>query len=144
MLSPFNILMILFVYFTRSTVPLYFLTILINSRHPNIRFTMGKDVNHKLHFLDVLIDNYNSNFFLTRVNRKKTFTGPLTNCFSFTTYFYYKINNTWSGFHEDLIKLIDVLKRIFFLLIWKGYKSWHSCDPKQSFYPGFPSHHFTY
>ena len=69
---------------------------------------MGKDVNHKLHFLDVLIDNYNSNFFLTRVNRKKTFTGPLTNYFSFTTYFYYKINNTWSGFHEDLIKLIDV------------------------------------
>ena len=29
----------------------------INSRHPNIRFTMEKEVHHKLPFLDVLIDN---------------------------------------------------------------------------------------
>ena len=50
----------------------------INSRHPNIRFTMEKELNRKLPFLDVLIDNSDTNSFLTRVYRKKTFTGLLT------------------------------------------------------------------
>lgn len=31
----------------------------INDRHPNIRFTMETEVNHKLPFLDVLLDNSN-------------------------------------------------------------------------------------
>jgi len=60
----------------------------INSRHPNIRFTMEKERNRKLPFLDVLIDNSDTNSFLTRVYRKKTFTGLLTNYFSFTSYSY--------------------------------------------------------
>jgi len=55
---------------------------------------------------------------------KKTYTGLLTNFFSFFTPFRYKIglirtlidrifkiNNTSSGFHDDLIKLSDTLKR---------------------------------
>ena len=58
----------------------------INSRHPNIRFTMEKELNRKLPFLDVLIDNSDANSLLTRVYRKKTFTGLLTNYFSFTSY----------------------------------------------------------
>ena len=58
----------------------------INSRHPNIKFTMEKQVNHKLPFLDILIDNHDPNSSLTRVYRKKTFTGLLTNYFSFTSY----------------------------------------------------------
>ena len=29
----------------------------------------------------------------------------------------YKINNTWIGFHEDITELMDILKRIFFLVI---------------------------
>ena len=60
----------------------------INSRHPNIRFTMEKEVHHKLPFLDVLVDNNNPNSFLTRVYLRKTFTGLLTNYFSFTSYSY--------------------------------------------------------
>ena len=60
----------------------------INSRHPNIRFTMEKELNRKLPFLDVLIDNSDTNSFLTMVYRKKTFTGLLTNYFSFTSYSY--------------------------------------------------------
>jgi len=100
----------------------------INSRHPNIRFTMEKELNRKLLFLDVLIDNSDTNSFLTRVYRKKTFTGLLTNCFSFTSYSYkvgiglirtlvdraYKINNTWLGLHEDITKLIEILKKNLF------------------------------
>ena len=98
----------------------------INSRHPDIRFTMEKQVNHKLPFSDVLMDNNDPNSSLTSVYRKKTFTGLLTNNFSFTSYFYkvgliktlvdraYKINNTWLGFHEDINKLTDILKKNLF------------------------------
>ena len=39
----------------------------INSRHPNIKFTMEKQVNHKLPFLDVLIDNNDPSSSLTSV-----------------------------------------------------------------------------
>ena len=101
----------------------------INSRHPNIRFTMEKEAHHKLPFLDVLVDNNNNpNSFLTRVYRKKI-TGLLTNYFSLTSYSYkvglirtlvdraYKINNTWLGLHEDITKLMEILKKIFSLLI---------------------------
>ena len=95
----------------------------INSRHPNIRFTMEKEAYHKLPFLDVLVNNNDPNSPLTSVYRKKTFTGLLTNYFSFTSYSYkvglirtlvdraYKINNTWLGLHEDIRKLMDILKK---------------------------------
>ena len=87
----------------------------INSRHPNIRFTMEKEAHRKLPFLDVLVDNNDPNSLLTRVYRKKTFTGLLTNYFSFTSYSYkrglirtlvdraYKINNTWLGLQRTLL-----------------------------------------
>ena len=87
---------------------------------------MEKQVNHKLPFSDVLMDNNDPNSSLTSVYRKKTFTGLLTNNFSFTSYFYkvgliktlvdraYKINNTWLGFHEDINKLTDILKKNLF------------------------------
>ena len=64
--------------------------------------------------------------FLTRVYHKKTFTGLLTNYFSFTSYSYkvglirtlidraYKINNTWLGLHEDITKLMEILKKNLF------------------------------
>ena len=94
----------------------------INSRHSNIRFTMEKETDHKIPFLDVLINN-DTHFPITSVYRKKTFTGLLTNYFSFTSRSYklglirtlvdraYKINNTWLGFHEDITKLTKILQR---------------------------------
>ena len=63
---------------------------------------------------------------IPRVYRKKTFTGLLTNYFSFTSYSYkvglirtlvdraYKINNTWLGLHEDITKLMEILKKNLF------------------------------
>lgn len=60
---------------------------------------------------------------LTRVYRWKTFTRLLINCFSLTWYSYKagvleilvdrasRINNTWFGSHEDITKLIDILKK---------------------------------
>ena len=101
----------------------------INSISPNIRFTMEKEAQHKLPFFDVLVDNNDPNSLLTRVYRKKTFTGLLTNYFSFTSYSYkvglirtlvdraYKINNTWLGLHKDFTKLMDILKKNLFPVI---------------------------
>ena len=76
-----------------------------NSRHPNMRFTMEKEMDQKIPFLDVLINN-DTHFHVTSVYRKNTFTCLLTNYFSFTLHSYklglictlvdktYKINNT--------------------------------------------------
>ena len=87
---------------------------------------MVKQVNHKLPFFNVLIYNHDPNASLTRVYRKETFTGLLINYFSFTSYSYkmgliktlvdraYKIKNTWLGFHEDINKLTDILKKNLF------------------------------
>ena len=43
----------------------------INSRHPNISFTVEKEIDHRILFLDVLINN---DTHYTSVYRKKTFT----------------------------------------------------------------------
>ena len=98
----------------------------INSRHPNIRFTMEKEADHRIPFLDVLIDNNCSHAPITSVYRKKTFTGLLTNYFSFTSYSYklghirtlvdrtYKINSTWAGFYKDIKYLTQILKKNLF------------------------------
>ena len=97
----------------------------INTRHPNIRFTMEKEVDHKLPFLDVFIHNHSPGP-TTTVFRKKTFTGLLTNYFSFTAFSYKiglvralihkpsKINNKWSGFHNDVKHLTFILRKNLF------------------------------
>ena len=55
----------------------------INSQHPNIRFTMEKEIDHVLPFLDVLINNTHRGSVVTSIFRKKPFTGLLTNYLSF-------------------------------------------------------------
>ena len=94
----------------------------INTRHPNIKFTMETEVNKIIPFLDVLIDN-SQNIFKTSTYHKSTYSGLLLNYTSFTSRFYkiglikclidrtYKINNSWPGFHDDVSKIKDVLKR---------------------------------
>jgi len=68
-----------FVFETEQDALLFF--DFINTRHPNIRFTMEKEVDHKLPFLDVFIHNHSPGPPTTTVFRKKTFTGLLTNYF---------------------------------------------------------------
>ena len=77
----------------------------LNSRHPNVKFTMETEVNQVIPFLDVLIDN-GSNILNTTTYHKSTYSGLLLNFDSFTSRFYkislikclidraYKINNT--------------------------------------------------
>ena len=55
----------------------------INSRHPNIKFTFEKENDGKLSFLDILVHN-SSRDCVVSVFHKKTYTGLLTNFFSFT------------------------------------------------------------
>ena len=46
----------------------------INKQHPNIHFTMERETDHVLPFLDVLINNSDPHQTVTSVYRKKTFT----------------------------------------------------------------------
>ena len=55
----------------------------LNTKHQNITFTKEFNVDGKLPFLDVLVDNNNT--FPTSVYHKPTFTGLLTNCSEFCT-----------------------------------------------------------
>ena len=93
--------------------------IYLNSRHPNIKFTVEHEENGKLPFLDVCVRNGSE--LNTSIFHKKTYTGLLTNYFSFTSFSYklgliktlvdrtYKINNTWNAFHTDLEQAKTVL-----------------------------------
>ena len=92
----------------------------LNKQHPNIKFTFEKQVQDKLPFLDILIDN-SSTSLVTSVYHKQTYTGLLTNFLSFTPFAYktglikclidraFKINNTWSGFHKDKEEIFKTL-----------------------------------
>ena len=66
--------------------------------HPNIRFTLEKEIDKKLQTLDVLLKCSETNAFKISANYKKTYTGLITNYNSFTP----------SGYKFGLIKtLID-------------------------------------
>ena len=98
----------------------------INSQHPNVRFTVEKEIDHVLPFLDVLIDNTHRGSVVTSTFRKKTFTGPRTNYLSFAPLSYkidlirtlidrvFNINNTWLGFHKDIVNLVFILRKNLF------------------------------
>ena len=110
-------LTILFVYLTLNMTLFCFLTTLTTDI-PTYVSPWKKRCIKKIPFLHVLIDNSQPQSLIARVYRKKTFTGLLTNYFSFTPSSYklglirtlvdrtYKITNTWLGFHEDIKKLL--------------------------------------
>ena len=80
-------------------------------------------MNKILAFLDVRIDNKIPSGLITSVYRKATFTGLLTNFFSFTAFSYklglirtlldrtYKISNTLSGFNEEVRRLSHIFQK---------------------------------
>ena len=87
----------------------------LNSKHPNIKFTMEKETNAFLQFLNVLFKNKGRIFF-TSVYRKKTSIGLFTLYSSFTPFSYkigiinclihraFKISNSYLIFHDDINK----------------------------------------
>ena len=102
----------IFCLFNCETDADHFLTFL-NRQHPNIKFTIKKEKNNQLPFFDILND-CSSNKFVTKVYRKPTYTGLLTNCNSFTSLNYknaliktligqkFRNSSTWSGFYFDI------------------------------------------
>ena len=101
----------------------------LNTRHKNIKFTIEKEQDQKLPFLEVFITKTSNNRITTNY-KKLTDTGLLTNYLNFIPTRYklglvktfvdrlYKINNTWSGFHNNMEKTNSILQKTYFHLIW--------------------------
>ena len=112
----------IFCLFNREQDALDFLTYL-NNRHPNIIFTIEKEENNSLPFLDVNINRNNNGTFITKIFHKKTYSGLLTNYLSYIPMSYklaliktlihrtFKICNNWKMFHSDVDKLKATLMR---------------------------------
>ena len=86
----------------------------LNKRHRNIKFTIEKQINHFIAFLDVFIAGINNQNLTFRVYHKSTYAGLLLNFKSFTSFSYkislikclidrsLKICNNWNSFHNDI------------------------------------------
>ena len=86
----------------------------LNKRHPNIKFTIEKQTNHSIAFLDVFISGINNQNVTLQKYHKSTYTGLLLNFKSFTSFSYkislikclidrsFKICNNWNSFHNDI------------------------------------------
>ena len=60
----------------------------LNRRHPNVKFTIDKQINHSIPFLDLFISGiYNQNLNL-QTYHKSTYTGLVLNFKSFTSFSY--------------------------------------------------------
>ena len=94
----------------------------LNCRHKNIKFTIEKENNKFLSFLDILIEN-EGNRFSTSVYRKKTSIGLFTQFHSFTTMTYkiglirclihraFKISSSYIMFYNELEKIKILLQK---------------------------------
>ena len=56
----------------------------LNNRHPNIKFTIEKQINHSIAFLDVFISGINNQNLTLQIYHKSTYRGVLLNFKSFT------------------------------------------------------------
>ena len=86
----------------------------LNRRHPNIKFTIEKQINHSIAFLAVFISGINNQNLTLRRYHKLTYPGLLLNFKSFTPFSYkislikclidksFKIFNNWNSFHNDI------------------------------------------
>ena len=86
----------------------------LNNRHPNIKFTIEKQNNHSIAFLDVFISGINNQNLTLQTYHKSTYTGLLLNFKSFTSFSFkislikclidrsFKICNNWNFFHNGI------------------------------------------
>ena len=96
--------------------------VFLNQQHPKIKFTIEKQTENQLSFLDLLI-NSNGNNFQTSVYRKKHSIGLYTNYLSFMPFSYkmglvktllhraFVISSNWSIFHLELSKTKELLEK---------------------------------
>ena len=85
----------------------------LNNKHTNIKFTLEKQVNHPIDFLDAFISDIDNENLTIQIYQKSTYTGLLLNLKSFTSFSYkislmkclidkIKICNNWNSFHSDM------------------------------------------
>ena len=60
----------------------------LNNRHPNIKFTIEKQINHSITFLDVFISGINNQNVTLQTYYRSTYTGLLLNFKGFTSHLY--------------------------------------------------------
>ena len=92
----------------------YFFFNFLNNRHLKIKFTIEKQINHFIAFLDVSISGINNQNLTLQTYHKSTYTGLLLNFKSFTAFSYkiswikcwidrwFKICNNWDSFLNDI------------------------------------------
>ena len=83
-----------------------------NNRHPTIKFTKEKQINHSIAFRGIFISGTNNQNLTLQTYHKWTYTGLLINFKSFTSFSYkislikclidrsFKICNNWNSFHN--------------------------------------------
>ena len=98
----------------------------INKQHKNIRFTIEKENEGILPFLDTTLNRKQGSKPTISIFRKLTFTGLMLNYLSYNPLSYklavvktlinriYCICNSWKNFHNDLQKLRSILNRNMF------------------------------
>ena len=94
----------------------------LNGKHPNMQFTLEKEDQNRISFLDILVTKSEGSF-QTTVYRKPTYTGVGLHYFSFTDKLFkinviktlleraFKICSGYNDLHEELMKLKDYFKR---------------------------------
>ena len=98
----------------------------LNNRHPNIKFTIEKQNNHSIAFLDVFISSFNNQNLILTTYHKSTCTGLLLNFNSFTSFSYkislikclidrsFKICNNWNSCHNDIESIkYNLIKNLY-------------------------------
>ena len=85
----------------------------LNNRHPNIKFTIGKQISHFIAFLEIFISGINNQILTLETYHKLTYTGFILNFKSFTSFSYkislikylidrsFKSCNNCNSFHHD-------------------------------------------
>ena len=61
-------------------------SLFLNKMHPNIKFTIEKQINHSIAFLDVFISGINNQNLTLQTYHKLIYTGLLLNFKSFTSF----------------------------------------------------------
>ena len=102
----------------------------LNKRHPNIKFTVEKQINHSIAFLDVFISGINNQNLTLQAYHKSTYTGFLLNFKSLTLFSYkislikcltdrsFKICNNWNSFHNIIENIkSNLIKNAFPLFL---------------------------
>ena len=85
----------------------------LNNRHANIKFTIEKQINYSIAFLDIFISGINNQYLTLQAYDKSTFIGFLLHFKSFALFSYeislikcsidrsFKICSNWNSFHND-------------------------------------------